>query len=781
MSKITVRMVKAIDYTMPLKRPYGTARGVSRGSRNFIAHIAGVALNGRQYEGLGECQPRHLLTGDGPRKGTMAWSFLLDALAKLRYREVDISTRETAVSGVRSLMKEMHTLATQHATSINEDKPFRGTLLGIEVALLDMVSRALGCQISDLLGRQRDEIAISISTISTSTGLDQLGEKVTKQLRYPITRVKGSGDVDKDVEIFKTIASANNRLGEEKPIWMDINEASTRQTAKAFIERLVPLMANNTLPRKVILEGMLPKADFLYLADLQVLADSLANKLDQKGEIDLRIMPDEGLWDAGDVAELNKRGGCRAINLKAPKAGGLLASIDLVEEALKANPDVHISVGGMLATSDLTAFTLHNLGRALPRLDYITATPPGNVAARITKPLARYIDKKSNIIAKQVHSGLGTQLDMEKLEPYITQTSNSIRQTGKESYTLVFGGDTSLGDKHHLAKKSGKSRQRLLEDPMYFLRGLKPLVANSDHLILNFESVLEVDPVSPLAEQKKYLGWDTPDRTLACFRELGVTAVGMANNHAMDFGADVMLKTLSRFQDAGIRVFGAGENLNSAETPLRLPLKFGEEVRNVYIFAGKAREKKLSEFGFFADKTSPGIASLNISRLANKIRKLKKSDPKSLIIVYPHWNFDYKWPTSKLRERGKALSDAGADFVIGHGTHILNDFSLEAGKGIAWSLGNFQFNWAGRYDSMPDAVPYSFVARLTLGVEEGNWKPELRLYPIRCDNRAINYQPRPVTEEEAESVVSILSVKLESVSHNAAFKANKDAIGWYIS
>lgn len=800
---VTLRSASALDYVMPLKRPYGTARGTTRSTRNFIVRLYGVASDGRVIEGQGECQPRHALTGDGALRGSLAWNFLCAACEELRGRELDVTDRHRSVASVRSAMRELERLAKRHADSSNADKPFRGTLLGVEVALLDLAARALRVQIADVLGRWRDEIAISISTISTSTRLDAIASKVVRQRRYPITRVKGTGDVDRDVAILLKVAEANRSQGWDKPIWMDINEAASRMSAEDLIVRVADLMGSGQLPRRTILEGMLPKEEFLQLAALQRFADERCSGRDAASGFDLRVMPDEGLWDVGDVKALMAQGGCRAINLKAPKAGGLLASVDLVEAALEADPDVHVSIGGMLGTSDLTAFALHNLGRALPRLDYITATPPGNVEARIGKPRARYVSKDSNVIAAQVGDGLGTRVDDDALAPYVQAEflyegrvsvgpdlvgsrpepagrSGPHRSGERIQYTLVFGGDTSLGDKHHLAKGGG-TRDRLLNDPMSFLRGLVPLVQNCDHLIVNFESVLEVDPRSDLADRKRYLGWDTPERTLACLSQLGVTAVGMANNHAMDYGPEVLLRTIARFESSGIRVFGAGEDAAAAVAPLTLPLAFGHEVRNVHVFAAKTPTLKLSEFGFFANNDAPGVARLRFTSMAKRVRQLKRDDPGSLVIVYPHWGSDYRWASPRLRNRGQTLIDAGADFVIGHGTHIMNDFTSDERGAIVWSLGNFQFNWAGRYDSMPEAVPYSLVARLSLTIEGDTWKPELRLYPTRCDNPEVGYQPRPVTEAEGADVIAVLNRKAAEAGQANHYALRKDEVGWYVA
>lgn len=239
---IEIRSASALDYRMPLKRPYGTARSTTKSSRNFIVLLEGIPERGLAVHGQGECQPRHALTGDGPRRGPMAWDFLRAACDELRGHVLRVEDRNTAVADVRRIMRSLDGLAKRHADTFNADKPFRGTLLGIEVALLDLAARASGTQIADLLGRERDEIAISISTISTTTSPEAIAAKVVKQKRYPISRVKGTGDVDRDVSSLLRITEANQSQGWEKPIWMDINEASTRASAEEFVERVAEAM-----------------------------------------------------------------------------------------------------------------------------------------------------------------------------------------------------------------------------------------------------------------------------------------------------------------------------------------------------------------------------------------------------------------------------------------------------------------------------------------------------------------------------------------------------------
>ncbi|WP_317492668.1 ATP-grasp fold amidoligase family protein [Haloechinothrix sp. LS1_15] len=408
---------------MPLKRAYGTARGVATAGNNFLVLISARSSD-RSITGIGECQPRHKLTGDGDRKGDTAWEFLRAACSHLHHRRLRFGSADEAAREVRTVMGELEKLAASHGTSEHGPRPFRGTLLGIEVALLDTVARTLALSIAELLGKQRDDIGISISTISSEA--TDIPAAVIRQERYPMTRVKGLGDLERDWNLLETVTRANRSVERDKPLWMDINEALTVEDAVRFIDGLVERMSDGRLTRSVVLEGILPKAEFTRLAELQRHADTMVRAVaGTTGELDLRIMPDEGMWDADDLAELNKHGGCRALNIKAPKAGGLLASLDLARAAVRADPDIHICIGGMLGTSDVTAFALHNLARALPRVDYLTSVPPSNVEQRITRPLTRYRERGSNIIAPQKGNGLGTRLVLEQVEPYVLRSYDS--------------------------------------------------------------------------------------------------------------------------------------------------------------------------------------------------------------------------------------------------------------------------------------------------------------------------------------------------------------------
>src|SRR5699024_2690302 len=417
-ARLQLHRRRAYRYLMPLKRPYGTARALITESTNFIVHLYGNH-NGSAVVGVGESQRRHELSGDGAPDNHYRWAFLHSALAALVGTQLGLTTRTTAVDGVRAVMGDLDRLAHREAEEVHGPKPFRGTLLGVEVALLDLAARAMGLRISQLLTERRSRARISIATSSTPATLPEIGDRAARQKRFPITRLKGDGSLEHNLALLRAAATGNAAAGRPKPLWIDINEAMDLDAASEFVRAAAAQMAAGELPAELIVEGPLPQEDGVQHADLQRVADQAVADLEAEQDLRLQIMADENIWDAGDLDALHAHGGCRAINIKAPKAGGLLPSLDLAEAAVAADPQMRLCIGGMLGTSEITAWALHNLGKSMPRIDYMTTVPPRNVAAALAAPPSRYSAPGSNLIALQHEPGLGTALLPEVLAPFV--------------------------------------------------------------------------------------------------------------------------------------------------------------------------------------------------------------------------------------------------------------------------------------------------------------------------------------------------------------------------
>ncbi len=353
----------------------------------------------------------------------------------------------------------------------------------------------------------------------------------------------------------------------------------------------------------------------------------------------------------------------------------------------------------------------------------------------------------------------------------------------RKKFVLTFVGDTSLGDWYLRQQGNSIITNRLDYDPFSFFQGVKPLVEDSDHFIINLETVLEENP-SEFLEDKQYPNWDQPKRMLDILHKLGVTAVGLSNNHSMDFGPRVMLSTIGKLDASGIKVFGAGENEIEAGLPLKFTLEGENDSRNVYIFSGmNATKRYKEEYHFFATVESPGIKELTQETQVKNISEIRNADPEALIVVFPHWQGqDYKWTSqnSWIREICHSFIDAGADYVLGQGPHMLNDIEKYRDGIIAYSIGNFIFNSPGRYQKF-GVPPYSFVVRLEVSENKDSWTVEPYLYPIVTDNKSTNYRVTPIKGEKAMELLQILRDRAFVNEQNVLYGLGENEKGFFLT
>ena len=125
------------------------------------------------------------------------------------------------------------------------------------------------------------------------------------------------------------------------------------------------------------------------------------------------------------------------------------------------------------------------------------------------------------------------------------------------------------------------------------------------------------------------------------------------------------------------------------------------------------------------------------------------------------------------------MINAGADLVIGHGAHILQEIEYYKGKWIIYGLGNFVFNSPGRYQKR-NVKAYSMAAMLNIQEVGGNIRSSLYLYPIFSDNLITNYQPHPVDGKHLDDIRNFL-IPDSTITGRATEvpESSKDGIGWH--
>jgi poly-gamma-glutamate capsule biosynthesis protein CapA/YwtB (metallophosphatase superfamily) len=333
----------------------------------------------------------------------------------------------------------------------------------------------------------------------------------------------------------------------------------------------------------------------------------------------------------------------------------------------------------------------------------------------------------------------------------------------RERVSILFAGDTYFGEHHFFAAKNADRLNLLAEKGYGFpLEHLLPLLQVSDEAILNLEtpvlSDLAVAGGKPAFGYPVHSGSAGP--TLRVLRDSGVTAVSLANNHTMDFGTAGLHQTLAALAAAGIEHFGAGQSSREASRPLHRKLRVGRWQVDVFVLGAYAYRKAYeADFGFYATSATPGVWMLDEGAISQQIREIRAGYPNALVIGFPHWGWNYAWKDETQQRLAQVMIEAGADLVVGHGAHRLQEIERYEGRWLVYGLGNFLFNTRGRYEAM-NSPPYSLVARLLLEQAANGVSVTLRLYPIVSDNRLVNFQPRPVTQEEFDTVRALLDPSL---------------------
>lgn len=315
----------------------------------------------------------------------------------------------------------------------------------------------------------------------------------------------------------------------------------------------------------------------------------------------------------------------------------------------------------------------------------------------------------------------------------------------QDGYKVLFVGDTYFGESY----RGGD--ERILKNGYDFgFAYLKPILDSADLIVANLETPI-VDPnVSPpIEESRGYRHWTDADEAPKRLREHRFHAVSLGNNHAMDQGVAGLDSTLAALARHEISAFGAGRTQADAERPFEVDLAIGETTLRLAVFAGfEYFEKYDTRHHIYAREEKPGVALISADRTSALVRDYKAANPQSFVLVFPHWGGNYAWKTSAQLPIAKAVLVAGADTVMGHGAHTVQEIERHAGKTVVYNIGNFVFASPGRYDQF-DVTPFGFAALLRFTIsKEGALVVDARLYAVATNNRVVGYQPRPVTDTE---------------------------------
>lgn len=171
-------------------------------------------------------------------------------------------------------------------------------------------------------------------------------------------------------------------------------------------------------------------------------------------------------------------------------------------------------------------------------------------------------------------------------------------------------------------------------------------------------------------------------KTIQGLKFAGIDIVSIANNHMWDYGREAFLDTMTHLTEAGINFTGGGHNSEEAHHPII------KDVRGT-----KVAFLAYTEFlqSVIAGANSAGITRWSMDQMKKDIvAAQEKSD---LVVVSFHWGDEYQTKHNLKQEQfAKAAIDAGADLIIGHHPHVIQEIEQYKDGWIAYSLGNFVFD-----------------------------------------------------------------------------------------
>jgi len=266
-----------------------------------------------------------------------------------------------------------------------------------------------------------------------------------------------------------------------------------------------------------------------------------------------------------------------------------------------------------------------------------------------------------------------------------------------------------------------------------------PLLSAPDLTFANLETVVgERSEVGAPPIDKRFI-FLSPPETLQLLAAAGVDVVGMANNHAWDYGPAGARSTAELVDESGLIGVGVGPTpvdayeaafVDVADRTLgvvsltRVPCDWSQEP---------AAERP---------EVAWGCDRFDLAAIASILRAVEASD---VTVVMLHGGVEVTdCPGPRLREIVSTWIDMGVDVVAISHPHVVQGVEVVDGAAVLWSTGNFVFtNNGGR-------TGRSAVFEVTL---EPGADPSIRLAPTELP-RGVARPAAPVVADAVFASVS---------------------------
>ena len=234
---------------------------------------------------------------------------------------------------------------------------------------------------------------------------------------------------------------------------------------------------------------------------------------------------------------------------------------------------------------------------------------------------------------------------------------------------IAFTGDLGFSSKYF---RGTYNKEDLLD------ASLIEYLADTDHTVVNVEGC--VGNLKPSAD--KPLVHSNPPECLEFLNKINGNIWALANNHTTDCGREGVESTLNIAVENGIQTVGLGLNNDQASKPIIIE-NDGADIGIIALTDDQTKEA--------TDEIAGCIRWNNDKKLSEMIADIKSKCRFCVVVVHTGPEFCQLMPPS-VRKQYKKYLDFGADIVIGHHPHVVENYETFGDKIIFYSLGNFVFD-----------------------------------------------------------------------------------------
>src|SRR5207247_4600977 len=146
--------------------------------------------------------------------------------------------------------------------------------------------------------------------------------------------------------------------------------------------------------------------------------------------------------------------------------------------------------------------------------------------------------------------------------PSTRSSERASRSNSPVSVTVALAGDTMLG-------RSVAQRLSIADPESLVHPAVVEAARGADLFVLNLECCIS-ERGRPWPRPEKPFFFRAPPAAVRTLTHLGVGCVTLANNHALDFGAEALLDTFEHLEAGGIAWVGAGPEVDRSRRPVIL-------------------------------------------------------------------------------------------------------------------------------------------------------------------------------------------------------------------